>query len=209
MRPIFVGQAVVSSACRRKYERYFRRPLNRRKLSVFSSVSARPTNIRYLFSSVSARPTQINFERTTIFVGPNEADENKGRYLPSRPSLSSLTRPHSLTNPPSPQPRRARACPPARCAARPPPRRVPHPRRVEPPTHAEQPHHRRAEQPSSRTLAAPRALDHCPRRVACSRCAPSPRRASPSRLPTPRPLRTAVPRRGPLHLATVMVLLNL
>jgi hypothetical protein len=72
---------------------------------------ARPTKIRCLFSSVSARPTKINFERTTIFVGPNEADENKGRYLPSRPSLSSLTRPHSLTNPPPPppQPRRAPA----------------------------------------------------------------------------------------------------
>ena len=172
MRPIFVGQAVVSSACRRKYERYFRRPLNRRKLSVFSSVST--------------RPTKINFERTTIFVGPNEADENKGRYLPSRPSLSSLTRPHSLTNPPSPQPRRARACPPARCAARPPPRRVPHPRRAEPPTHAEQPHPRRAARP--RRLPSPRCVLSLRALAAPRHAKPPPHAApTPNSRPTPRP----------------------
>jgi hypothetical protein len=209
MRPIFVGQAVVSSACRRKYESYFRRPLNRRKWSVFSLVSARPTNIRYLFSSAPARPTKINFERATIFVGPNEADENKGRYLPSRPSLSSLTRPLYLTHPPPPQPRRAparrataavrppaapraRLPPPTRratAAARPLPRRVPHPRCAEPPTHAEQPHPRRAEQPSSRAVAPSPRRRPTPssRTLAAPRALDDcPRRAAPCQAASPR-----------------------
>jgi hypothetical protein len=176
-----------------------------------------PTKIRKLFSSAS-KPTKIvcifvglhsadehtlfifvgpspadenKLLTATIFVGPNEADENKGRYLPSRPSLSSLTRPLSLTHPP-PQPRRAPARPLRRAPAAA-PRAAPSPRRAAYPRRATAPSPRRT--PSPIALAALRAL--------------AARHATPSRLPTPRPLRTAVPRRGPLHLATVMVLLNL
>jgi hypothetical protein len=44
----------------REYERYFRRPRDRRKCGLFSSAAARPTKISGVFSSAAARPTKIS-----------------------------------------------------------------------------------------------------------------------------------------------------
>jgi hypothetical protein len=93
---VFVGQAIFSSAGRRKYESYFRRPPYRRKFCVCSSASARPMKIRPLFSSASARPTKINVN------------------LPSRLHRTfSLTR-LTFSHPPSTAPRPLRAVSPRR-----------------------------------------------------------------------------------------------
>jgi hypothetical protein len=174
-----MGQAVCSSVCRRTYESYFRRPINRRKLSLFSSVSYRPTNIRHffrrpqpgrrkytfngqLFSSASMRPTKIE----AVIFHPGLLS-----LVSHAPSLSSLT--HSPP-PPQLQPRRATAAAPR---ARPQPRARPHPPAAVRPPAAARKRRRAAARPPrarhrapARTRSQPRATAVAPRTSELCRC---------------------------------------
>jgi hypothetical protein len=112
---IFVGRGIFSSAGPRKYDSYFRRPLDRRKCGVFSWAGALPTKITSL--------------PTTIFVGLSPADENKGpKSSPSRaPAPSrSFESPSRRRSPHAPRraPRTPR-CSPSRAACTPHAARLP------------------------------------------------------------------------------------
>jgi hypothetical protein len=151
-----VGQAIFSSAGRRKYESYFRRSPHRRKCCLFSSVPARPTKISPLFSSAAVRPTKIdavNLESQPHRTFSLDRLISRRRTLPHAPVHRAARPPRALAA--APPPRRHRAAPSplrARRAPSPPPRRAPasRPRRCAP-----------AAPPPRRALAAarpPRAL---------------------------------------------------
>jgi hypothetical protein len=126
MCPIFVGQRRFSSAGPRKYNRYFRRPRDRRNCVLFSSAAARPTKISGVFSSTASRPTKIkgpliglsalslsrsSNSRSLVFAPPPACptSSRRRRRPPARPP--SPRRPHTV--PPRAAPRRRRRRPPA------------------------------------------------------------------------------------------------
>jgi hypothetical protein len=156
----------------------------------------RPTKIRKLFSSASTQTKMLCIfvglspadEHTSfIFVGLSPVDENK-RLTPLfssasvRPTkieaVNRTSRPHRTFS-------LSRSSILASAAAR---SRRAAPRHAKPPPHA-------APTPSSRPTSWPPPPLPRPRHTEPR----ATRRATPSRLPMSRPLRAAVPRRGPLH----------
>jgi hypothetical protein len=118
-RGYFRGPPICTSADRRQFDTYFRRPLRPTKIAVIFVG-------RYIYVG---RPTKI----TSIFVGLNQADENTTTLIPRTRSIRfRFAQSHRRSPQPAPHPARRRGSPPSAALAAPAPRPRPPVRRPSP-----------------------------------------------------------------------------